>query len=198
MTRIVAINGSYRSGGITDQTVDVMVQAAEQAGARVEVIYLREYPIEFCLNCRACTQQPGEVPGTCVLDDGMQELVNKIEQADGYILACPVNFGTATAVFKRFMERLVVYAYWPWQMNSPEYRKANAARKKAILVSSCAAPGFIGRWFSGTRKQLNMTAKVIGADGVGILFTGLIAKEFKPKLPEGLRQKAGILAAKLI
>ena len=41
---------------MTDQTVEALAQALEAAGAEVEIILLREYPIEFCLNCRACTQ----------------------------------------------------------------------------------------------------------------------------------------------
>jgi multimeric flavodoxin WrbA len=198
MTRILAINGSYRDDGITDQAVDAIVQAAQSGGAEVETVLLRDYPIEFCLNCRECTQQPGESPGMCVQQDAMHDLVNKIERADAYILAAPTNFGSVTAVFKRFMERLVVYAYWPWHMNAPQMRKANAPRKKAVLISSCAAPGILGRWFYSSSKQLKTTAKVIGADTVGILFTGLIAKQEHPTLSEKTRATAKSLALKLI
>jgi multimeric flavodoxin WrbA len=79
MTKILAINGSYRNNGITDQVVETMVKTLQEAGAEVEIILLRKYPIEFCLNCRECTQQPGDAPGECVLDDGMRELIDKIE-----------------------------------------------------------------------------------------------------------------------
>ncbi len=126
----------------------------------------------------------------------MLELIGKIEQADCFILAAPTNMGSVTAIFKRFMERLVVYAYWPWDMNGPQYRKVQAPKKKAILVSSCAAPAFLGRWFFGTNKQLKMTAKVIGAEIVGTLLTGMIAKEQQPKLPAGMPSKIEDLAKK--
>jgi hypothetical protein len=96
------------------------------------------------------------------------------------------------------MERLAVYAYWPWGMNGPQFRKAHAPKKKALLVSSCAAPGIIGRWFFGTDKQLKMTAKTINAEVVGTLFTGLIAKEQHPKLPEGARARIKVLAGRLV
>ncbi|MFH2003036.1 MAG: flavodoxin family protein [Planctomycetota bacterium] len=197
MTKILAINGSYRADGIIDQTVGIMAQAAREAGAEVDVVLLREYPIGFCLNCRVCTQQPGDTPAECVQHDGMQALVNKIEEADGYIFASPTNFGSVTAVFKRFMERLVVYGYWPWEMNAPKYRKAHVARKKAILVSSCAAPGIMGRWVYSTQKQLNMVSKTIHAEAVGTLFIGLIAKEARPWLRKRVQAKARALAMKL-
>ena len=130
MVKILSINGSYRDDGVTDQMVEAMAQAIKATGSDVEVIRLRDHPIEFCLNCRACTQQPGKIPGKCIQHDGMQELIDKIEQADGYILASPTNFGSVTAIFKRFMERLVVYAYWPWDINTPRLRKANIPKKK--------------------------------------------------------------------
>jgi multimeric flavodoxin WrbA len=198
MVKILAINGSYRDDGMTDQTVEALAQAIVAAGAEVETILLRKYPVEFCTNCRACTQQPGAAPAECVHHDGMQALINKIERADCYILASPTNFGSVTAIFKRFMERLAVYAYWPWDMNGPQFRKAQALKKKALLVSSCAAPGILGRWLFGTDKQLKMTAKTIGADVVGTLFTGMIAKEQHPKLPEGVRDKIKGLAVRLV
>jgi NAD(P)H-dependent FMN reductase len=198
VTRVLSINGSYRDNGITDQAVDAAVRALNASGAEVEDIQLRDYQIEFCINCRACTQEPGKSPGQCVLDDGMSELLEKIEQADGYILASPVNFGSVTAVFKRFMERLIVYAYWPWAANKPVSRKARSPRKKAILISSCAAPGLLGRWTNDTEKQLKMTAKTIGADSVGTLFTGLIAGDADILLPERAHRRAEALAKKLM
>ena len=198
MSKILVINGSYRDDGITDQAVEVMTQALQAAGAEVEIILLREYPIEFCLNCRECTQQPGPAPGVCVQHDGMQALIDKIESSDAYILASPTNFGSVTAIFKRFMERLVVYAYWSWGMNYPQFRKVNQPKKKAILISSSAAPGIFGRWFYGSHKQLKMTAQTIGADSVGTLFTGSIAKSSHPGLPKRIQAKARGLAEKLI
>lgn len=198
MTQILIINGSYRPGGITDQTISLMAEILRKQGADSEIIHLRDYPIEFCLNCRECTQHPGTEPGKCVQHDGMGALVDKIEAADAYILAAPTNFYSITAVFKRFMERLVVYAYWPWGMPAPQMRKAKSSRKKAVLVSSCAAPGFLGRLLYSTHSQLKRTAQVIGADVVGSLFTGLVAKEAQQTLPESVQRKAMVLAERLL
>ncbi|HHE05982.1 MAG TPA: flavodoxin family protein [Epsilonproteobacteria bacterium] len=198
MTKILAINGSYRNNGITDQIVNTMAETLQTAGAEVEIIELRNYPIEFCLNCRECTQKPGEQPGECVQHDGMEELIDKIEKSDGYILASPTNFGSVTAIFKRFMERLVVYGYWPWGMNAPKDRKENAPKKKAVLVSSCAAPGIMGRWLFCTHKQLKTTAQTIGAESIGTFFTGLVSNDPDYKLSEKEKAKTKTLAEKLL
>ena len=196
--RILVINGSYRDDGITDQAVEVAVQTLKTAGAQTEVINLREYPLEFCHNCRECTQQPGEAPGRCVIDDGLNELVDKIEASDAYILAAPTNFYTVTAVFKRFMERLVTYAYWPWDRPSPAFRKDGVTKKPALLISSSAAPGFLGRWLFSSLKQLKMTARTIGARPVGTLFTGLVSQEKHQRLSPQAVAQARALAQRLM
>ncbi len=198
MPRILAINGSYRDDGVTDHAVQAVIEAAESAGATVEHILLRDTPIEFCLNCRECTQQPGEQPGHCVQQDGMQALVEKIEAADGFILASPTNFGAVTALFKRFMERLVVYGYWPWGTPYPKFRKEGAKKKPALLIASSGAPALLGRWMFGTVKQLKTTASTIGAKPVGTLFTGQASVTPYPPLPTAVKRKAERLACRLV
>lgn len=198
MVNILAINGSYRTDGITDQIIDAFSGALQAEGAHIEVVTLRDCPIEFCLNCRECTQHPGSAPGQCVHHDGMQALLDKIEAADAYILASPTNFGSVTAIYKRFMERLIVYAYWPWGEHTPKYRKAEETQKKAILVSSCGAPSILGRWIYGTRRQLKISAKTIGAIVVGTVFSGLISDQRHQELPAGVKKKIAMQAKRLL
>jgi len=197
MTHILAIQGSYREGGATDQAIETAVRAAEAAGAKVEVVHLRDVPIEFCRNCRQCTQAPGDAPGQCVHDDAMRGLVERIEAADAYILASPTNVGSVTAMFKRFMERLIVYVYWPWGAKMPMPRRQKAT-KKAMLIAVSAAPGLMGRLFFKTLGQLKMTAKTIGARPVASAFIGLMSQEEHPQLSEKTRQRLRGMAEKLV
>ncbi len=197
MNKVLVINGAYRDNGMTDQVLSVMVEALNEEGIDSEVILLRKYPIEFCLNCRKCTQQPGRLPGECVHRDAMQSLIDKIEVADAYILAAPTSFGSVTAIFQRFMERLIVYAYWPWGARAPRPRRADTGNKKAVLVSSCAAPGLLGRWTFNTLSQLKGAAKAIGATPVGALFTGLVGEEAHPSMSKRTKTKARALVLKL-
>jgi NAD(P)H-dependent FMN reductase len=180
--RVLVVNGSYRDGGVTDQLIALAVEQLDSGGAETEIVNLRDYPLEFCLNCRECMQIPGSAPGKCVLDDGMAALVERIEAADAYILAAPTNFGSVSAVFKRFMERLAVYGYWPWGQPAPQYRKAGNTGKKALLISSCAAPGLMGRWFYASGRQLRKAATTIGAKPVGLLFSGMASQQAQPRL----------------
>jgi hypothetical protein len=103
-----------------------------------------------------------------------------------------------TALYKRFMERLVVYGYWPWGEKFPKFRKANVKKKKALLVSSSAAPGIMGRWLFGTTAQLKKTAAIVGAKPVGVLFTGMVSNKPHSDLPEQTLNKIKSLAKKLV
>ena len=197
MVRLLAVNGSYRENGAMDQAVEVAVQQAAEAGATVEVVLLRDFAIGFCTNCRHCTQVPGDAPGECVQQDRMRDLVEKIERADAYILAAPTNFSSVTAIFKRFMERLVCYAYWPWGSHAPRFRKKNPT-KRAMLIASSAAPGLLGRLSYATLKQLKMTAKTIGAKPVGSVFIGLMSGEPHPELPAAATDRIRSVVMKLI
>lgn len=194
---ILAINGSYREGGVTDRVLATMADELRQRNVDVEIVNLREQPVEFCLNCRECMQSPGDRAGTCVIDDGMRAIIDKIEAADGYILASPTNFSSATALFKRFSERLAPFGYWPWGAMAPVFRKDKEARKPAILVSSCAAPGLLGRLSYMALRELRIAARTFGARSRGSLLTGLVSGERRPDLRPRTQRTARRLARRL-
>lgn len=195
--RVLAINGSYRSGGITDQTLEVMRRTLTDDGHEVDEVLLRDLEIGFCHNCRECTQAPGPAPGRCVQDDAMAGIVERIENSDACILASPTNCGTVTALFKRFMERLIVYAWWPWDKPAPRPRRPDA-RKPVVLVSSSAAPGLMGRLFFDSIGRMRQTAKMFGGRVRGTCFTGLAATAPDKALNERQRRKAARIARRLV
>ncbi|MGD8275869.1 MAG: NAD(P)H-dependent oxidoreductase [Thiohalocapsa sp.] len=204
--RILALDGSYRRGGITDQLVDVVLGAAASAGARTERVHLIDQPIAFCMNCRACAAESVEsapVRGTCLLEDGMASLLTRLDAADALVLAAPVNFGGVTAVTKRFMERLICYSYWPWGQPAPKLRRDLAEgkdrrRRPAVLLTSSAAPSLMGRLMESPIRQLKQTAEVLGCEPVGTLWHGLAAQKPEQSLSGGARRRAEKLGARLV
>ena len=118
--KILGIVGSYRKGGVTDTLADEVLAAARDKGAETEKIYLIDKHIEFCKNCRCCTQDPGPDRGECVIDDDMAGILEKFRESDGLVLAAPVNFFNVNAITRRFMERLVCFSYWPWGGRAPQ------------------------------------------------------------------------------
>lgn len=196
-TRVTAIVGSYRKGGIIDSAIDEVLTGAREEGAEVEKIYLTDKHIEFCTNCRTCAQQPGPQRGRCIIDDDMAGVLEKIDGSDAIVLASPMNFGTVTALMKRFIERLVCFAYWPWGMNAPKMRNEEK-KKRALVVASSAAPSFVARLSSKLVKLLKDAASILGAKTIEVLFIGLAAREERQQIGEKTRKKARLLGKKLV
>jgi len=193
---ILGIVGSYRKGGTIDQAVSSILAAARTNGAETKKIYLKDLNIGFCDNCRRCTQEPFEVPGQCHLEDDMQELFKEIENADAYVIGTPVNVGNANALTQRFLERLICYAYWPWEQAAPKMRKSSPD-KKAVLITSSAMPSLIGKFLTGSIRGLKLGVKMIGAKPVATSYIGLSAMQEKQVLRKSILRKIQNSANKL-
>jgi multimeric flavodoxin WrbA len=174
--KIVAIVGSYRKGGTVDSAVEAILEGAREKGAETHTIYLTEQFIEFCHNCRRCTQAPGIQRGQCVQQDDLQAILDEVDAADVIVLGSPVNYWNLTAIFRRFMERLLGATYWPWGQNVPKPRDTHFTRK-AVLVASSGMPGFCIPLLTGASRALRVTAKMLGAKTVETLWIGLAAHQ---------------------
>jgi len=196
ITKIVAVVGSYRRGGTIDSAVDAILEGAREKGALTHTIHLTDQHLEYCRNCRQCTQTPGLERGNCCQEDDLEQILAEIEAADAVVLASPVNCGNATAVFRTFMERLIGFTYWPWGQAAPKVRQKTRTRK-AVLVASSAMPGFLIPLLTGTGNALRTAAKLLGAKPVGKLWIGLSAQEPDHQLSAKERERARRMGWKL-
>jgi len=194
--KVVAIVGSYRKGGTIDQAVEAILEGARAKGAVTQTVQLRNCHIEFCTNCRQCMQEPGETRGRCVQHDDLEAILAGIGSADAVVLGSPVNAFNTTALFRRFIERLVGYGYWPWGQNAPKARTKLKPRK-AVLVASAAMPGFLIPLATGAPRALRTAATLLGAKTVGKMWIGLSAQEEHQKLSTQTRLRARQLGTKL-
>jgi len=197
MGKVVAIVGGYRRGGIADQAVDAVLEGARDGGAQTKKIFLSEQHIEFCRNCRSCAQQNGLTRGKCVQQDDMDCLLSEVEDANALVLGSPVNYYNVTAVFRKFMERLLGLAYWPWGRNLGPKLRSNIRRKNAVLVCSAGMPALLIPIATGAPGALKLTAKMLGAAPVGKLWIGQAAEQPEQKLPGKTLAKAMRLGRRL-
>lgn len=106
MKRIIAVNGSPRSGWNTDILVREAAAGAASAGAEVEVIDLyRLEKFTGCVSCFGCKTQAHQ--GECICRDGLTGVLEKIRCADGLILGSPVYLGDISAGLRALYERLI-------------------------------------------------------------------------------------------
>lgn len=97
---ILGINGSPRIGGNTDILLDKALEGAKAKGAEIEKVILNTLKFSPCQECEVLKDD-----GSCIIEDDMQPLYRKIEQADGVILASPIFFGSLSAQTKMMIDR---------------------------------------------------------------------------------------------
>lgn len=78
--KIIGIVGSYRRQHIIDTAVSQVLKAAQANGAEIRKIYLLDKNIEFCTNCRKCTQKEGDIIGKCVHNDDIEQILDEIDR----------------------------------------------------------------------------------------------------------------------
>jgi len=198
-TKIIGVVGSYRKGRIIDTAVSAALEGAQASGAETKKIYLLDKHIEFCTNCRKCTQQKLEgVRDKCVQNDDMEQILCEIDSADGIVLGSPVNFFNVTALMKRFIERLLPYGYWPWGNLIPRYRIKKLS-KKAVIITSSGCPAWLGRIvFRAVLGVLKTAAKCVGAKVIKSLYFGCICLTEDQQLSEKAKVKAYKAGGKLV
>jgi multimeric flavodoxin WrbA len=128
---ILALIGSPRRQGNTDLLVDEILRGAKERGSTTEKIYLYDYEIMPCIDCRGCKK--GDL--ACVLDDGMREIYKKLQNADIIVFGTPVYWYGPSAKMKLLIDRL-----------RPFIANGGLKGKRGVIVapseegSSCGGP----------------------------------------------------------
>jgi len=102
MKNVVIISSSPRRHSNSERLCTEFMKGAEEAGNKVELIRLREKKVNYCNACYACKKL-----GRCVIDDDMNEIMDKLIAADVIVLATPVYFYSMSGQLKVFIDRLV-------------------------------------------------------------------------------------------
>ena len=101
MAKVILLNGSPRKNSNTLMVLKECAKAIEAEGVETEIISLKGKRIESCIACNKCGEK-----GNCVLNDGLDEIIEKIREADGFIPAAPVYFGTARGDIMSALQRI--------------------------------------------------------------------------------------------
>jgi len=100
--KILALNGSARKKGNTDILIDEILKGSKEKGHRSEKLYLYDYKILPCRDCRDCKK--GNY--VCTLNDGMKKIYPKMEKADLIIFGTPNYWNGPSAKMKLLIDRM--------------------------------------------------------------------------------------------
>jgi multimeric flavodoxin WrbA len=117
--KVVLLCGSPRPKGNTAQVVEECARVIREQGLETEVFSFAGRNVESCTACYRCREE-----GNCVLDDGVPELIDKLREADGFIVASPVYFGTARGDVMAALQRIGLVSmsnekFLSWMVGGP-------------------------------------------------------------------------------
>ena len=102
MKNVVIISSTPRVNGNSEILAREFEKGAKESGHNVEFINLRNYKLNYCNGCYYCHKT-----GKCIHQDGMNELSEKLLNANVIVLATPVYFYSMSGQMKVFIDRLV-------------------------------------------------------------------------------------------
>jgi multimeric flavodoxin WrbA len=107
---IVAICGSPRRGN-TEWMLDTLLSAAAGAGAKTNLILLRNISLKPCRGCLACEKRDEQGVGACRIDDDVRKILPELLAADVIVLGTPGYMGLLSGLLKTFLDRTC--PVWP-------------------------------------------------------------------------------------
>ena len=133
--KVLGICGSLREESNTNKLVE---KVAEFSGCAFELIYLRKTKVKPCTGCLHCEKNNG----TCIVQDGMQELYDKLLSADGIILGSPTYRWDISGAVKCFMDRTIALNYRSITSDAHRYTgRRPLAGRPCVAITTTAGGG---------------------------------------------------------
>ena len=101
--KITGISGSPTAGGNNEKLLKLGLGIAEEKGFEIEQILMSKLNVVPCTDCGVCKKSK-----ECPLEDDMQEIYEKLETSDAFIITSPVFFGSLTAQLKALFDRTIL------------------------------------------------------------------------------------------
>jgi multimeric flavodoxin WrbA len=101
--KVVAFNGSARKGGNTAILLKYVLKELETEGIETELVELSGATIHGCLGCRTCSARKDRKCSQA--SDMGNELIEKMDKADGILLGSPTYFADITPEIKALIDR---------------------------------------------------------------------------------------------
>ena len=169
--KVLAVCGSFRDESNTNKLVK---RIAEFSECDLELIYLGKLDIKPCTGCANCMMNEGR----CVIDDDMQDLYEKLMNADALIVGSPTYYMDVSAAVKSLIDRSLALNY---RGVGPEYAPGlpvmghcALAGKKGIALTTVAGDGHkraletLKLWMVDSHRLdlIEALAEVVGMDDV--------------------------------
>ena len=98
--RVILVNGSPHEKGCTYTALTEIQKTLEKNKIETETFWVGNKPISGCLGCGNCIKT-----GKCFMEDKVNEFLEKVPEADGFVFGTPVHFASGSGMITSFMDR---------------------------------------------------------------------------------------------
>lgn len=101
--KILGIAGSPRKGQSCEKMIAAALGIAKERGFETDTVFISNLEVGPCKACGACREKD-----SCIIEDDMEEIYEKMRSSDGIIVASPVYMGNYPAQLKALFDRSVL------------------------------------------------------------------------------------------
>jgi multimeric flavodoxin WrbA len=153
--KILALNASPHLHGNTRFLLDQVLEAAQAAGAETELLQVNPLKIRGCQGDYGC-----KASGRCVMQDDMQGVYDRIDQADAVVFGSPIYMWSINAQLKTVLDRLFCY------FNPDLTSRLPRGKRSALLVAQNQPDG---EKFRGGLDLTTGALELMGFEAVELL-----------------------------
>ena len=99
--KVLLVNGGPHENGCTYTALKEVEKTLSANGIETEIFWLGKEPVRGCTGCRACASADGK----CVFDDIVNVLIEKAENADGFVFGSPVHYASPSGNILSVLDR---------------------------------------------------------------------------------------------
>ncbi len=149
--KVLMINGSPNKKGCTYTALSAVGAALNAEGVDYEIYNVGQKPLRSCQACGVCRSKKN---GLCVFaDDCVNEVIEKLGEADGFILGSPVHYAAPSGAILSVMGR-VGYAAAEKVLRNKPGAAVVSARRAGTTAALDALNKFLGYY---AYPQVNST-----------------------------------------
>lgn len=114
--KVVIINGSPKANGNTAIALHEVEKTLQEQGIETEWIHVGHLHIHGCVACNKCWET-----GICAFHDIVNELSEKMKEADGLLIGSPVYFASPNGALLSLLDRLFysnLHADWSMKVGA--------------------------------------------------------------------------------
>ena len=99
--KVIILNGSPKANGNTATALHEVENILQQQGIETEWIHVGHLQIHGCIACNQCWET-----GVCAFKDIVNEISEKMREADGLLIGSPVYFASPNGTLLSLLDRL--------------------------------------------------------------------------------------------